>query len=92
MLPGTKKLFPTDYEKFKKAMLSAAENDELPVVLQLGDVKDFTLKDFQDTFNDFQRETGLEVTGSMFLCDHCDRLHLNLEFSLPAMNEMIPLQ
>ena len=42
MLEGTKKLFPTDYRKFTEAMVSAADEDELPVELQLDDLKDYT--------------------------------------------------
>ena len=79
MLQGTKKLFPTDYAKFTKAMISAAEDDELPVTLQLDDIKDFTLKDLQDLFLEFHQDTGLDIQGNIFMCNDCGRMHLMLE-------------
>ena len=66
MLEGTRKLFREDYEQFKEAMISAANDDELPVCLQLNDIRDFTLMDFQDAFSDFSMETELEMKGSFF--------------------------
>ncbi len=48
MMEGTKKLFPKDYEQFKEAMISAANDNSLPVSLQLDDIRDYTLKDLQD--------------------------------------------
>lgn len=79
MLKGTKRLFPTDYQKFVDTMIAAAEEDELPVGLQLDEIRDFTLKDLQDMFYEFHQDTGLEITGTLFLCDECGRLHLLLE-------------
>jgi len=81
MLEGTRKLFPDDYERFKEAMISAANEDDLPVSLQLNDIRDFTLKDFQDAFSDFSMETGLEMNGSLFFCHDCGKLHLVLEIT-----------
>ena len=81
MLEGTRKLFPDDYERFKEAMILAANEDDLPVSLQLNDIRDFTLKDFQDAFSDFNMETGLEMNGSLFFCHDCRKLHLMLEVS-----------
>ena len=81
MLDGTKKLFPNDYERFKEAMIRAADADELPVRLQLEEIRDYTLKDLQDAFSDFSMETGLEMEGSLFLCRDCGRMHLQLEVS-----------
>lgn len=43
MLEGTRKLFPKDYEHFKASMISAADDGELPVTLQLSDIKDFRM-------------------------------------------------
>lgn len=87
MLNGTKKLFPTDYEKFKKAMTAAAEEEELPVALQLDEIKDFTLKDIQEMFYEFHNDTGLDITGTLFLCNDCGRLHLLIEVTYPENNE-----
>ena len=92
MLEGTKKLFPTDYERFKTAMIKAADDDELPVRLQLDEIRDYTLKDLQDTFSDFSLETGLEMEGSLFLCHDCGKLHLQLEISRERREEPHLLQ
>ncbi len=76
MLEGTKKLFPTEYEKFKAAMISAANDDELPVSLKLEDISSFTLKDFQDAFTDIEFETGLKASASMELNPITGKLEL----------------
>lgn len=92
MLEGTKKLFPTDYEKFKAAMIEAANEDTLPVALQLNEIKNYTLKDFEDTFAEFQRDTGLEITGSFFICQDCGQLHVLIEVDYPEYEEPTLLQ
>ena len=83
LLAGTKKLFPTDYQKFKDAMIEAAEEDELPVALSLENVRDFTLKDLQDLFYEFHLDTSLDLTGQLYICKDCGKLHLVLEVNYP---------
>ena len=83
MLEGTKKLFPKDYEHFKASMINAADDDELPVTLQLRDIKDFTLKDIQDLFVEFNLETGLEMNGTLFLDDDTGLLQLQMMIDRP---------
>ena len=83
MLPGTKKLFPKDYRKFVESMKEAAEKGELPVTLQLDDLKDFTLNDFQDLFIEFQQDTDLDIYGQLHLCEECGRMHLQLTVDHP---------
>ena len=61
-----KKVFLNDYDHFKKAMIVAAGRGELPFMLRLFEVKDFTPDDFQDLFSDFCLETSLELTGFFF--------------------------
>lgn len=78
MLEGTKKLLPTDYKKFTDAMIEAAEGEDLPVVLQLKDINNYTLKDVQDLFYDFRRDTSLDITGNLFICEKCGKLHLQI--------------
>ena len=92
MLAGTRKLFPTDFTRFKTSMLKAAEEGELTVTLQLSDLKDFTLTDLQDLLIEFQLETGLDMKGSLFLSDDDGRMHLTLEVNYPEKTKMIPLQ
>ena len=87
MLEGTRKLFPKDYEQFRGAMLSAAHDDSLPATIHMYDVKDFTLKDFQEFFSDFNADTGLEAEGTFFYCHKCDRLHLTVMVSRDRMEE-----
>lgn len=91
MLQGTKRLFPTDYGKFVEAMIEAAEEDALPVMLQLEDIKDFTLKDLQDLFYEFNNDTGLYIDGHIFLCEDCGAMHLVLEIDYPEESDT-PLQ
>lgn len=92
MLEGTKKLFPTDYNKFKEAMVNAAEEENLPVALQLNELKNFTLKDFEDTFTEFRRDTGLDISGSFFICQECGQLHTIIEVDYPQYEEPTLLQ
>lgn len=91
-LPGTKKLFPQDYVRFITSMLKAANEGELPVELELSDLKDFTLADYQDLFIEFQLDTGLDMKGSLFLSDDDGRMHLKLEVNYPEESKKIPLQ
>ena len=91
-LPGTKKLFPKDYVRFITSMLKAADEGELPLTLQLSDLKDFTLTDLQDLLVEFQLETGLDMKGSLFLSDDDGRMHLTLEVNYPEETKKIPLQ
>ena len=92
MLEGTKRLFPTDYKAFTEAMVEAANDDDLPVALQLDDLKDYTLKDIQDMFYEFHRDTSLEITGNLFLCKDCGKLHLLVEVNYPDEEEEKILQ
>ena len=92
MLDGTKRLFPNDYHRFKENMIEAANDNNLPVVLQLDDIRDYTLKDLQDTFSEFSMDTGLEMNGSLFFCHDCGKLHLVLEISRDSMEDTRILQ
>ena len=83
MLEGTKRLMPNEYEKFKVSMISAADDGELPVTLQLSDIKDFTLKDVQDLFVEFNLETGLEMIGLLSLDDSTGMLKLQVQVDRP---------
>ena len=83
MLEGTKRLMPNEYEKFKVSMISAADDGELPVTLQLSDIKDFTLKDVQDLFVEFSLETGLEMIGLLSLDDSTGMLKLQVQVDRP---------
>ena len=87
MLEGTKRLFPTDYQAFKEAMLEAAEEDTLPVLLEMKETCNFTLNDFQDLFYEFNLDTGLEITGHFFVCEDCGKLHVTIEVDYPEVDE-----
>lgn len=90
MLEGTKKLFPSDYMDFVETMVDAADSGDLPIGLQLQGSKDFTLNDFQDFFLDFKYDTGLDITGTIFLCPDCGELHLLIEVNYPGEDEEEP--
>ena len=92
MLEGTKKLFPTDFEKFKAAMISAAKDDELPATLMLDDISSFTLKDFQDAFTDFEFETGLKISASMEMNPITGKLELFMYVDHPDSLKKQPMQ
>ena len=78
MLQGTKKLFPTDYKKFKEMMIEAAEENELPMAVELNDISKFTLTDLQDVCFEFNRDTSLNMRGEFFLCQECGQMHVML--------------
>ncbi len=66
---GTKRLFPGDFDKFTRAAADAARENQLPMILELGNLRDYKLKDFEDLMNDFYRNTGLELNGLLsFSC------------------------
>ena len=85
MLEGTKKLFPKDYDKLREVMIQAAEQDKLPIALSLEEDKGFTLKDFRDLFYDFKKDTGLQMTATLYSCDVCDELHTIIEIDMPEV-------
>lgn len=64
-------------------MLEASQGDELPVMLQLDDLKDFSFRDLQDLFIDFSRDTDLDIYGHLHLCEECGKMHLQLEVDHP---------
>ena len=92
MREGTKKLFPKDYDRFKENMIEAANDNNLPITLQLDEIRDYTLQDLQDAFSDFNLDTGLELNGSLFLCHDCGKMHLLLEVSRTRMEDIRLLQ
>ena len=92
MLEGTKKLFSKDYDRFREAMIEAADDCALPVTLQMDDIRDVTLRDLQDTFCDFSNDTGLEMNGQVFYCHTCKKLHLVLEIRRDRTEETRILQ
>ncbi len=87
MREGTKRIFPTDYEKFTSSMIEAANDRRLPVILEMDKAGDFNLKDFHDALFDFNRDTGLELRGSFYYCNRCNRMHTRLEVDWPSAEE-----
>ena len=83
MLEGTRKLFPNDYEQFKASVINAADDGALPITLQLSNIKDFTLKDIQDLFVQFNLETGLVMDGMLYLNDDTGLLQLQVVIDRP---------
>ena len=56
-------------------------------LLQLNDIRDYTLKDFQDVCIDFNRDTGLELQGTFGYCRRCGKMHLFLHVDWPEKEE-----
>lgn len=79
MRPGTQKLFKNEYKDFVAEMIMAAENGDLPTVLQLNVTKDVTLQDLQDLMIDFKRDTSFDIRALAYMCDECGTIHLNIE-------------
>ena len=92
MREGTKKLFPTDYERFKECMIEAANDNSLPVTIELDDIRDYTLKDIQDAFDEFNMDTSLELTGYLYFCQKCKKLHLVMDVNRLSVKETHLLQ
>jgi hypothetical protein len=92
MREGTKKLFPTDYDHFKKDMMEAADSGDLPVILRMNEISDYTLNDFQDLFSDFCLETDLEMTGFLSLGENSDKLRMTLVVKQPEQKPQRILQ
>lgn len=92
MLEGTKKLFPTDYQLFKDKMIEAANKQSLPIVLAMTEDKNFTLNDFKEMFMEFKKDTGLQISSHLFVCDICDKLHVSIEIDYPDVDEDIMVQ
>ena len=92
MREGTKRLFTKDYDKFKESMIEAANENNLPISLQLDDVGDYTLKDLQDAFDDFNMDTSLELTGHLYFCQKCKKLHLIIDVDRLGIEETHLLQ
>ena len=87
MRKGTQKMFPREWNRFVGMMFDAAEQDALPLAFQVDDINLFSFKDIEDTFNDFKETTGLDVTGHMFLCPDCGKLHLMIEVDYDEEDE-----
>ena len=87
MLNGTKRLFPNDYQDFKKAMLEAEHDNELPIVLELTNIRDFTLKDLEDTFIEFNMDTDLAMEGGFFISPKTGKLCLMVKVDRPKHKE-----
>ena len=84
MRDGTRKMFPTQFEDFKKAMLTAARENQLPVKLKLGDISDYSLKDVEDMFGEFSQETGLSILGSLSYNSFDEELYFLVKVDKPS--------
>ena len=94
MLDGTKKIFPTEYEKFVETTVFAAEEDQLPIAFQCDEefIKDITAQDVHDLIYEYHRDSGLDLTATYFMCNHCKKLHLLFEVNYPEEEDNTLLQ
>ena len=89
MLTGTKKFFPSDYEKFKEAMVKAAEEGNLPCVCGIDDISGYELSDFRDLMYDIYRDIGLGADINLTFCRQCGCMHMQLEIYVPEQENIV---
>lgn len=92
MLAGTKKLMGNIYDTFVDAMIDAAEDESLPMVMELQESTKFTMHDLYDLMYEFRTDTGLEMTSSSYLCNECGQLHTVITIDYPEDDNDIPIQ
>lgn len=63
------------YENFAKAMIAAAEEGHIPIILKHEKPEPMTSTDIKLFAQRFKRDTGLSVEFKFSICNHCDRLH-----------------
>lgn len=79
MLAGTKKLLGKEYKHFCDSMLTAHDNNALPVGFQVDDVMGVSCQDICDLCNDFENDTDLKLTAHLFACHECGKAHVFFE-------------
>lgn len=76
---GTRKLMGNNYIPFCASMCQSAEFDALPQFIELKDTKMILCQDIADLCQQFEEDTGLEMTGNFYYCDDCEALHVILK-------------
>ena len=66
------------YKNFCETMNRAAEQDGLPIIMRIDNTFGLSFQDVADLFHDFEKDTGLDITANVFLCDECNQLHMEL--------------
>ena len=87
MLAGTRKLMGNKYSEFCEAMIAAAEKDALPISIVVENTFGMTFQDISDLCKEFEKDTGLELTGHLFMCHECNQLHVQLDVDYPEEEE-----
>ena len=80
-------MFGETYITLCEQSLEAAEDETLPMNLKLEETFGLTFQDISDLFHDFINDTGLDITGDFYMCDECNKLHLNLRIDYPEDDE-----
>ena len=66
-----------------RSACSVLHSGDLPVILRMSEIADYTLNDFQDLFSDFSLETDLEMTGFLSLGENSGKLRMTLVVKQP---------
>lgn len=89
MYKGTKNFFGKDYEDFKKEMIEAANDNELPVSFQYANPLNLTFEDIDSAFIEFEFETGLSISGNISMCQECGFTHLEIVIDYPKQKTIL---
>lgn len=76
------------YDRFIAAMLTAAEEEELPKCYEHENPEKLAAQDIKRFSQKFKQDTGLSIEFRMMTCNHCDRLHCLIIVDEPAEEEM----
>ena len=63
------------YDGFIEAMITAAEEGNLPLSLQHTEPENVTMYDIKQFSQRFKQDTGLYIEFKLVTCNHCDKLH-----------------
>ena len=63
------------YDNFVDAMMTAADEEHLPICLQHEEPETLTMSDMKQFSQRFKQDTGLYMEFKFVTCNHCDRLH-----------------
>lgn len=72
-----------DYEDFLQTIYELAEQDELPALFTINEIKSISVKDLTDLMEDIRRDSCFEMEASLYLCPDCGKPHINLEVYMP---------
>ena len=66
------------YDNFIACMIKAAEENNLPIVLEQQYPERVTMYDIKEFSKRFKKDTGLYIDFRLTTCNNCDKLHINM--------------